>query len=297
MKEKIEVHCECCGNTAGFSVLQNMTSVYSEKPFEIAECINCTNLITLPVIAEAELDKIYSESYLYDVHLEVLDEKRYRAKKLAKYIHKNNGNGKKILEIGCMYGYLLDELKNQNTVKGIEIGEDAVNYCLNKGLDVLKMSAEDYFSSAPEKFDIIILSHVFEHLRHPAEALRQISTRLEKNGMVYMSVPNSASICRKLFGRFWGWWQVPVHINHFNEKALASIANSQDFILDDVRFKGGDSLMWLLNFMNLFRAAKKKNKKISLLQKIIIRVNSMIVRYWYEVGNEELTVVLKVRAN
>ena len=190
-----------------------------------------------------------------------------------------------------MFGYLLNELKNNFNVKGIEIGEDAVLFCQNTGLDVKNISIENYLLQNDEKFDLIILSHVFEHLLTPEKILSQLSNRLKSGGKLIISVPNSNSFNRKLFGRNWGWWQVPVHINHFRESALAEMASNTEMKIEKTRYKGGDSLMLLLNLINLFGFRNKKSD-VSFFKKSIIKLFTFLFRYWYFIGNEEITVVM-----
>jgi SAM-dependent methyltransferase len=290
-----EVICSCCGRSDLSIAYENMTSVYSTNPWKVARCNNCSNMITLPVPDEKSLHDIYSNTYLYPIHQLILGEKKLRAVGLAKFINKiNSGTGsKKIFEAGCMFGYLLEELKNNHSVKGIEIGDDAVGYCNSKGLDVINISMENYLMNYEEKFDYIILSHVFEHLLACDKILSQLADRLNAGGRIILCVPNSDSISRRLFGRYWGWWQVPVHINHFSKHSLHVLAGRCELQLEKSRFMGGDSLMLLLNLINLF--GFRKNKPPGIFQKIVIRIFTSIFCYWYYIGNEELTVVLSRR--
>jgi 2-polyprenyl-3-methyl-5-hydroxy-6-metoxy-1,4-benzoquinol methylase len=252
----------------------------------------------MPVIGKNELEKLYSTIYLYPIHLLALGEKRYRARQMARFVRKSApaGSHRTLLEVGCMFGCLLEELRSEYAVKGIEIGAESVRCCQANGLDVNDVSLEDYLSSSTEKFDIIVLSHVLEHLLHPDDSLRRLRSRLNPGGRLIIAVPNHESICASLFGRYWGWWQVPVHINHFNRSAIEQLARRTGVEVKGTRFKGGDGLMLLLNFINLFRF-KNDSKPPGTFQQLIIRLTTVLLRYWYVVGNEELTVVLTVSPN
>jgi SAM-dependent methyltransferase len=48
----------------------------------------------------------------------------------------------------------------------------------------------DDLQSVSGTFDLIILSHVLEHLQHPVIALRLLASKLAKNGMLFIEVPN-----------------------------------------------------------------------------------------------------------
>lgn len=287
------INCMCCGATEGELIHSRLTSVYSKDKWSVVKCKSCGNIVTLPVPDRKILNDIYSNTYLYPVHHLILGEKRMRARDLAKYIRKIlPEKGKKIFEAGCMYGYLIGELKSDYVVKGIEIGEESVKVCKSNGLDVLDISLENYLADYDEKFDVIVLSHVFEHLLSCDTILEQLASRLNSSGIIILCIPNSDSVTRKIFGRFWGWWQVPVHINHFSELPLRVLAERKQLKVDYLRRKGGDSLMLLLNLINIFRF-HNQSKPPGTLQKFIIRIFSAVFRYWYYVGNEELTVVMK----
>ncbi len=286
------INCACCGGNNGKIIYEGLTSIYSVQSWSVVECAECKNIITVPVPSAKLLDEIYSSTYLYKVHLLASNEKRFRSRSMAEYIRKiSPGKNSKLLEAGCMYGYLLDELRNDYSVKGIEIGDEAVSFCKSKGLDVSDSSIENYLGLSNEKFDVIILSHVFEHLLAPDSVIALLRERLTTAGKIVISVPNSDSLCRKLFGKNWGWWQVPVHINHFRLSALQKLADRSGLKIEDARFKGGDSLMLLLNFINLF-GFRGDGKAPGIFQKTVIRFFTFFFRYWYHLGNEELTVVL-----
>lgn len=294
----VSVQCLCCGGTAGELIQSRLTSVYTQRPYDVVRCTECGNGITLPVPSAEDLDKIYSTTYLYPVHLLALGEKKYRSKKTAAFVRSIvpvNAN-KKILEVGCMFGYLLQELKPAYRVKGIEISDEAVKYCKANGLEVDKLSVESFIENTKEQFDTIILSHVMEHLRRPDDCLERLKKLLLPGGKIILLVPNYLSVTNKLFGRFWGWWQVPVHVHHFNKSALSALADTTGYRISKSHFRGGDSLMLLLNLINLL-GVKNDNKPPGFFSRLIIRCFTTFLRYWYNFGNEEITLVLELKNN
>ncbi|HNQ61974.1 MAG TPA: class I SAM-dependent methyltransferase [Bacteroidia bacterium] len=289
----VNISCSCCKGVEGEIIHSGLKSVYTDTPYSVVKCTVCTNGITYPSVEKEELIKIYSQTYLYPVHLLALGEKKFRARSMASYI-RTNAPAKthhSVLEVGCMFGYLLQELKSEYKVKGIDIGRNAVSYCRNKGLDVDDISIENFISNSNQKFDIIVISHVLEHLLKPHEVLNDLHLHLNPGGKIFILVPNYKSFSAKVFGRYWGWWQVPVHINHFNESSITALSDSTHFKKELVRYRGGDSLMLLLNFINLF-SFRNKNEAPGIFQKMIIGFFTSVFRYWYYLGNEELTVVL-----
>ena len=115
----LDIYCQCCGGKSGKLVYSGLTSVYSADSWSVVECTECRNIITSPAPEQKLLDKIYSSVYMYPVHLLALGEKKMRSRSLAAHIRKiyPPSKNKNVLEAGCMYGYLLNELKNDYNVK------------------------------------------------------------------------------------------------------------------------------------------------------------------------------------
>lgn len=287
--------CSCCTSTKNELVYANMDSIYSSHPVNVVKCLECSNVYTDPRPTEEELNSIYGKIYMYPVHFAIMGEKKYRARKMANYIAKHLGvlAGKNVLEVGCMYGYLLEALGNKNIhAEGIELDRTAVEHGLKNGLKVTQTSVEDFVKAGSKTYDLVVLSHVLEHLREPEIILQKLKPLLAKNGLLVIAVPNSSSIHRKLFGRFWGWWQVPIHVNHFNPNSLKRLGESAGFSFQNMEQNGGDSLMIMLNFINMIKL-KGHAGEPGTLQKIVIKTFSSFARYWYLLGNEELVMAFK----
>lgn len=293
------VTCRCCGSQQQHFLVGGLDSIYARRTYEVVVCEQCGNGITVPAETQASLDRLYAETYLYPVHECVIGEKRYRAEGLARFLrqHYPAAQYSNVLEIGCMFGYLMEALRRDYRVKGIDLGTEAIRFCRERGLDAEEISVEDYLKKPAERFDLIILSHVFEHLVEPEVVLRQLKNRLTPNGRIVLLVPNRNSIARKVGGRNWGWWQVPVHIHHFTENALHALATREGLDTERVRYRGGDSLMWVLTFMKLFGISGKGQSSLSATQRWFLRSWSAVARYWYAIGNEEIAVVLTNRTS
>lgn len=95
----------------------------------------------------------------------------------------------RILEIGCGTGYLLYRLKCLGgDVLGLEPGAHGQAGKVKYDVPVIK----DFFPSdhLKEKFDLIIIYAVLEHIEKPTEFLRLIGEHLVKDGKIILSVPN-----------------------------------------------------------------------------------------------------------
>ncbi len=100
-------------------------------------------------------------------------------------------NYKKILDVGAGAGQTLYWFENEGfAVTGIEPDKQSVE-SINKKLkngQCIEGFAEDVFPN--KKFDVIWLSHVFEHLVRPDLFLEKCKNYLNHNGMIFIEVPN-----------------------------------------------------------------------------------------------------------
>lgn len=120
--------------------------------------------------------------------------------------------GHRVLEIGSGFGLLLKNIKDSIgcEVLGIEPADSAGYGVLKYGISIFHGSFEEYFKKfgAGEKFDAIVMQHVFEHFPEPLEILEKIKTLLRPEGVVYIEVPNILFFERRIkyFFDFWHYY-------------------------------------------------------------------------------------------
>jgi len=105
--------------------------------------------------------------------------------------------GAKVLDYGCGAGNLTRELSK---IKNISITiADIDSDCLEvtkqsvgeRTVDTILLSTEPWLN-IHNKFDVIVLSHVLEHLLDPINTLQQLSKHLVPGGILIVAVPNPA---------------------------------------------------------------------------------------------------------
>ncbi len=283
--------CPVCSGVTSKPFKRGVTSVYSETPSDMLRCAGCDNIFVSPMPTPKELNRIYGKSYSYDVHLLIEREKLYRTAHTASYIKSRNKGKGEVIEIGSMFGHLLEALGKLGVkASGIELDKRAVAIGQKKGVNLKQSSLEAFLKTSKKRYSTVVMSHVLEHILDPAARLEDIKKLITGNGRLILIVPNSSAFTAKLSGKYWGYWQVPVHVNHFNRRSLTTLLERSGFTVVDTRFRGGDSLLFLSTIANLAGATGDGEISLSGPKKAIIKLFSAITKYWYRVGNDDLII-------
>ena len=115
---------------------------------------------------------------------------------IAKLIEKN----KKVLDVGCGDGTLMEFLKNNKNIniRGLEISKNKVQECIAKGLTVIEGNAERDLKQFPDKsFDYVVLSQTLQAFLDPELVLKEL-LRVGKQAIV--TIPN------------FGYWKIRLHL-------------------------------------------------------------------------------------
>jgi methionine biosynthesis protein MetW len=99
---------------------------------------------------------------------------------------------KLILDIGCGAGDTGSILMEQGyTVDGITISEDEKREAGQVLRNVYVYNVEQGLpQELQEQYDVVILSHVLEHICYPQKLLKDIQSRLKPNGILIIALPN-----------------------------------------------------------------------------------------------------------
>jgi len=127
-----------------------------------------------------------------------------------------SANPKRVLEIGCGEGFLLEKLSRVSDAElfGAEISSERIRLAKNKGFactfkecDVVSLPFEDNF------FDLVIASEILEHISDYKKAVGEIKRVV--NGSIVVSFPNELvlTLGRLCTGRFPICY--PNHVNSF----------------------------------------------------------------------------------
>ncbi|MEM6412061.1 MAG: methyltransferase domain-containing protein, partial [Pseudomonadota bacterium] len=78
-------------------------------------------------------------------------------------------------------------------------------------------------------FDGVIMRSYLEHEAHPRKVLEATYRALRPGGVIYVKVPNFATINRVVRGREWCGFRFPDHLNYFTINSLRTMADGVGF--------------------------------------------------------------------
>jgi 2-polyprenyl-3-methyl-5-hydroxy-6-metoxy-1,4-benzoquinol methylase len=231
----VAINCPVCGGNKSkklFSVLHNQSTVLellqlntANKAVDIIVCEICSHRYMSPVINQELINRYYSvlNSEYYHNSKNNNQTHNHNFKEYQQYgkIIKSLKNTGKVLEIGCGNGYLLKTLEALGyDCNGVEPSPMASNYAKNKlGLNVEnKFLSESSFCT--QKFDVIILMDVVEHIIYMQNFMKEITSILNDGGIIFIGTGNISSLNAKIAGANWGYFLSWEHVSFFNKESM-----------------------------------------------------------------------------
>jgi 2-polyprenyl-3-methyl-5-hydroxy-6-metoxy-1,4-benzoquinol methylase len=232
--EEIKI-CPVCteGHIEPFITCEDFT--VSHERFSIKTCKNCGFKFTSPRPNSQEIGRYY-ESPDYISHSNTSDGlinkiyhfvKKRAINRKIKIIESLRPYSKEILDIGCGTGAFLKGIKDTGwKAIGVEPNGKAREYCLKQELEVYP---EDYLRTTPDKFAVVTMWHVLEHVHELNERIEEIRNLLIEGGYAFIAVPNYKSSDAKKYGEYWAAYDVPRHLYHFSEDTMKALFKKHQF--------------------------------------------------------------------
>jgi len=244
------VKCDIC-NSLNYKLLFKTKDIQFENngQFDIVKCENCGLIYLNPRPTKKEIEKYYPKEYK---PYQSKDEKSEKSRKTSNIFYKvmrflagkksitgiNEIFDKilegKVLDLGCGSGELLKELKEKGfECYGVEMDKNAVEICRKNNLKVIQGDIQEYIKKINAKFDVIILSHVLEHLYNPSFVIREISRILADDGVFIIAIPSADSLMFNLFKSKWHSIDSPRHLYLFSTKTLSSLLQKYNLAIEE----------------------------------------------------------------
>jgi SAM-dependent methyltransferase len=136
-----------------------------------------------------------------------------------------------VLELGCGAGWNLALLRDSGaTTVGYDFDRDYLDFGVREvGLDLRFGGVTEASRQLDMKFDLVILSHVVEHMPSPVEDVTQVSNLCSIDGYLYIEVPGLFNL-HKAYSDPRKYWQ-NAHTFSFTLLTLRSAIEPTGFSL------------------------------------------------------------------
>ena len=95
----------------------------------------------------------------------------------------------RILDVGCGTGANLKMLAEHGRAEGVDISQQAVDFCHERGLESVKLGAAEDLPYEDDSFDLVTALDVIEHLDDDVAGLREMRRVLRPDGRLLLFVP------------------------------------------------------------------------------------------------------------
>lgn len=200
------VSCEICNNN-NFKILYKKGIIEKGGAvinFDNQVCKNCGLVFLNPQPEAGDYKSIYQKYELSrhecktekDVN-NLIDQtnNKNKSENIFNFIKEYLNNEKKVLDIGCGFGHISEGLKKRGCdVSAVEPSELLSRVVSQRsGINVFNGEFDDFYTQNNNKFNVVIMQHVFEHFIDPNNKLEQFKNILLPEGVIYMEIPNIAS--------------------------------------------------------------------------------------------------------
>jgi ubiquinone/menaquinone biosynthesis C-methylase UbiE len=200
-----------------------------EEPFGLVRCAGCGLVYTQPRPDAASLGAYYRDVYsgrggdqMHDAQtnqgLWYINEARWKV--LAP--HTQLGPEDRVLDVGCGYGAWLAFVygRTGSELFGIDTDAGSIERNLCKDHGTLGVGSLEEQEFPDGHFAMVSMMHSLEHMPRPVQTLVELRRVLRPGGLLFLEVPNYASLLRSVLGRHWFPLLVPQHLQHFEVPTL-----------------------------------------------------------------------------
>lgn len=233
--------CRHCGSTESF-----VRYDFPEHKKTIRECRKCRLMVLDPMPTAEELHSVYNEGYFENEDLTHADPSRVYGyvDYISERINKQTGyrhiceqlqhfarparKPARLLDYGCGLGFFLDAAYDHGfEVEGVEFNGYAREY-IRKRYRYPVFGPDEL--GGREKYDVVTMFDVIEHLHEPFETIEQARGMLNDNGVLLVLTMDCTSLTSRLLGkRLEDFRRIREHLYFFDRANLSSILVKHGF--------------------------------------------------------------------
>jgi SAM-dependent methyltransferase len=186
----------------------------------------------------------------------------------------------RILDVGCGTGANLLMLSQYGDAEGVDVSEDALAFCHERGLEKVKLGAAEALPYDDGTFDLVTALDVVEHLDDDLAGLREMRRVLRPGGRVLLFVPT--------FMFLWGLQDdVSHHRRRYRMPELRRVLEQAGFEVERTTYANITFFMPILAMRKLMRltgikAETENNINVSALNGVLgsmLGAESFVLKY------------------
>lgn len=203
----------------------------SQGTYHLLQCPACNFVWQREVLDDAGMNKLYEEWICTQESLEKDRTRSYDFRTailhqvaLIPFIFKRSPYDIRVLDFGMGWGSWCRAASSLGLkADGAELSQHRITHARGHGVSV----QSDLFNTQ-EKYDFINTEQVFEHVKMPAELLKQLTAHLKENGVMRIAVPNGSRLFKARKKGIWKPRKDSVHplehISSFTHQNLVLLA-------------------------------------------------------------------------
>ena len=267
------LRCALCRSPFGQELFHD--HLPEEGPYRVYFCPGCRIAQTVPRPSPEEMSRLYAtdryrtregKRFIAPVERSVTLFNRLKSRIVTR--RRKRGS---ILDIGCGRGLFLNIMSREGwRTKGVEFNAETAAYASSVyGIDVI--TVQDLVRIPDKEFDVITMYHVLEHVERPDALLESCLRLLKDDGLLFVAVPNIASLQAAVGRSRWFHLDLPHHLYHFTTEGLIGLLRRKAFSVVALRHFDPEQnpYGWLQTLLN--RSGIRKNFLYDVLKKRELR--------------------------
>lgn len=160
-----------------------------DPKINMCKCLECGHFFINPRPSIDRIKKYYSESDNFEFWQSLEEGFDALSKRRVELIKRFRTKGD-ILDVGAGIGQLLFFAKNTFKIHGTEVSKIAIKIAKDKYKMKLTEGDLEEINFKNQKYDIITMFHVLEHVHNPGKQIKICKNLLNKKGILAVAVPN-----------------------------------------------------------------------------------------------------------